>query len=118
MIGRKNKGPSLAIATSALGGTGDVLSLITAPLGFSAGYLSGSFETLGGIIPALLTAIVGSLGTSAASLLPSLASLGSFPLNSFLDSFSSSGVTSLPSTPISNFGLIFPSLSTSLIPFI
>jgi hypothetical protein len=35
-----------------------------------------------------------------------------------LDSFSSSGVTSLPITPLLNFGLIFPSLSTSLIPFI
>jgi len=119
MIGRKNKGPSLAIATLGLGGTN---GLIGAALGGIAGYLAGSFETLGGIIPSALTGSAGSLGTSAASILPvsssPFVSFGSLPVNSFLDSFSSSGVTSLPITPISNFASVIPSLSTSLIPFI
>ena len=112
MIGRKNKGPSLAIATPALGGTGGIGG---ASLGGILGYLFGSFEPLGSIVPSASTGIVGSLGTSLVSLGTSFSSI---PINSFLDSFSSSGVTSLPITPLLNFGLIFPSLSTSLIPFI
>lgn len=114
MIGRKNKGPSLAIATSALGGTGDVLSLITAPLGFSAGYLAGSFEPLGGIISSLLTGVLGSLGTSVGSLIPSLAP-GSIGYS--LDMLSSSGVTSFPFTSLSsNLLSVFPSITSSIIP--
>lgn len=108
MIGRKNKGPSLAIATPALGGANGIVGAV---LGGGLGYLFGSFEPLGGIILSALTGVVGSALTSVGSLGTSFAS---WPVNSFLDSLSSSGVTSLPLTPSSNL-LLGPFMSISSI---
>lgn len=109
MIGRKNKGPSLAIATAALGGTGGVLG---SGFGGILGYLAGVFEPLGGLIAAALgwfgTTLAGSLGSLASSFGPASFASG-------LDSLSSLGITSLPSTPISN---IVTSIPTSIFPFI
>ncbi len=114
MIGRKNKGPSLAIAYAALGGTGDVFSSIGVPLGAITGYLAGSFEPLGGIISSLLTGVLGSGSTSLGSLIPSIAP-GSIGYS--LDMLSSSGVTSFPFTSLpSNLMSVFPSITSSIIP--
>lgn len=136
MIGRKNKGPSLAIAT-ATGGTG--AAAVGTALGGFLGYLAGSFEPLGGAIPAasagildsILTSVgsvsgllVGSVGPSATtSLLTAATSLGtsltSWSAGWVLDMSSSLGITSFPLTSISNLVgsvSVFPSALSSIIP--